>query len=905
MTYEEFTQRYTYNPSLDRIGNGKFGTFYKAYDNLLHREVTIKKVLTEANSFYPEAYYWSDFVFTINLKDEYEVLKRIPKHKNIAYYDEHYSFDGYEYAILPYQVETDLCDLMQQNLTMEQKESIALQLLDGLDFLHKHQIYGCFDPWNVLMIKTRDGFAPIITNLGVKPQVVNMSCEAFGLPRFINHQFYSYLCEHSDVEMYVIILYELFTGRILSKDAENKIDYSCSEPERAFAAKGLRELIERISDPWKEIISSFFSLVGGLNTQDIFDVINTYNSPELEVIEADVIQPDKNHPNAINGYTLQYQLGEGGMAEVWYAENKIGKKAAVKMLSPKFCGDGVIVARFENEARVMVRLEHPNIRQVYDYATVDGRPCIIMEYLEGNDLKSMMKLGYHFSDDELVKWWNQMAQALNYTHKMGVVHRDIKPSNIFIDNQGNVKLLDFGIAKNDDNAANTLTGSTMGTLLYMSPEQVKDPKQVTFKTDLYSLAVTFVHLISGRAPYDSTNSSNFEIQMNIVRKPLDISGLPQMWRAFLEPYLDKDSKNRPELTEFDGEKYGKPRKYPVFVDPSDPNENSNPHIPIEETVFDDVSYLHFSLSVTDSMSFQEAFEVARREIGVGGLFEWHGHICNTYNPDEWNTLSEKAKDGFWAAVHRTTTSLNPQASIERNGNDLVFTINGVSFVMKKVESGTFQMGATPEQGSDVSEDEKPVHTVKLSNYYMAETPVTQALWRAVMGQEAECEFKGADLPVDSVFQGEQLFDFLFKLYKKTEKMFRLPTEAEWEFAARGGNRSKGYKYAGSDDLSRVAWSEDNSGNKTHPVKQKMPNELGIYDMCGNVVEWCSDVYGKYDSAFQENPRGPLSDRAYDNYVARGGCWDFRDSACRVSFRFDTCITVKPCWFGLRLALSCE
>lgn len=253
----------------------------------------------------------------------------------------------------------------------------------------------------------------------------------------------------------------------------------------------------------------------------------------------------------INGFTLQRLLGVGGMAEVWYAENKIGKKAAVKFLLSKFCEDENIVARFENEAKVMVELEHPNIRQVYDYDAIEGRPCILMEYLEGNDLKGMMKQGVRFTDDELVKWWNQMVEALNYTHALGVVHRDIKPSNIFIDKLGNVRLLDFGIAKNNEGGTGTLTGSTLGTRIYMSPEQVKDPKRVDYRTDLYSLAVTFVHLLTGKAPYDSTTSSDFEIQLSIVTKPLDLSGLPEKWRAFLEPYLEKEPDKRPALRMFE------------------------------------------------------------------------------------------------------------------------------------------------------------------------------------------------------------------------------------------------------------------------------------------------------------------------------------------------------------------
>ena len=149
----------------------------------------------------------------------------------------------------------------------------------------------------------------------------------------------------------------------------------------------------------------------------------------------------------INGFVLKKLLGEGGMAEVWYAENEIGKAAAVKILNESLSHNEQIVERFHNEALVMVKLEHPNIRQVYGYGYIDNRHCIVMEYLEGEDLDALLKSGRKFTDEELQRWWNQTVDALNYTHAMGIVHRDIKPSNLFLDKNGNIKLLDFGIAK--------------------------------------------------------------------------------------------------------------------------------------------------------------------------------------------------------------------------------------------------------------------------------------------------------------------------------------------------------------------------------------------------------------------------------------------------------------------------
>lgn len=252
----------------------------------------------------------------------------------------------------------------------------------------------------------------------------------------------------------------------------------------------------------------------------------------------------------INGFELKKLLGKGGMAEVWYAENEIGKPAAVKVLNENLASYPQIVERFHNEALVMVKLDHPNIRQVYGYGYIGNRHCIVMEYLEGEDLEALMKNGRRFTDDELHRWWDQTVDALNYTHAMDIVHRDIKPSNLFLDKRGNIKLLDFGIAKVKESISLTSTGAMLGTLMYMSPEQVKDTKNIDYRTDIYSLAVTFAQLISGNCPYDSNSSGDFEIRERIVYKPLDLSGLPANWKNFLTPYLEKEPENRPALCHF-------------------------------------------------------------------------------------------------------------------------------------------------------------------------------------------------------------------------------------------------------------------------------------------------------------------------------------------------------------------
>ena len=232
-----------------------------------------------------------------------------------------------------------------------------------------------------------------------------------------------------------------------------------------------------------------------------------------------------------------------------------------------------------------------------------------------------------------------------------------------------------------------------------------------------------------------------------------------------------------------------------------------------------------------------------------------------------------------------------------------YTVNGVEFDMVNVEGGTFIMGATDEQTSYALECEFPAHQVTLSSFQIGMTEVTQELWLAVMGTNPSRFTGDLQCPVEYV-KWIDCQEFINKLNELTGAHFRLPTEAEWEFAARGGNQSNGYRYAGSNNLSQVAWYKSNSSSKTHPVGKKAPNELGIYDMSGNVWEWCNDWYaGVYPDEAQTNPAGPDSNE-WDCKVYRGGGWEKEATFCRVSARANGSYNgffSKYNFLGLRLA----
>ena len=235
-----------------------------------------------------------------------------------------------------------------------------------------------------------------------------------------------------------------------------------------------------------------------------------------------------------------------------------------------------------------------------------------------------------------------------------------------------------------------------------------------------------------------------------------------------------------------------------------------------------------------------------------------------------------------------------------------YTVNGVTFNMVEVEGGTFQMGATLEQGENANDNEKPVHQVTLTGFNIGQTEVTQELWQAVMGTNPSKFNDNVNKPVETI-SWEDCQTFIATLNNLTGQNFRLPTEAEWEFAARGGMKSQGYKYSGSDDLNEIAWYNYNAyavGSSspdygTHAAATKAANELGLYDMTGNVWEWCQDWSGDYSAADQINPTGPETGT---NRVIRGGGWTNYPKLLRVAARTGYKPGFIGNFIGFRLAL---
>lgn len=511
--------------------------------------------------------------------------------------------------------------------------------------------------------------------------------------------------------------------------------------------------------------------------------------------------------------------------------------------------------KFRREAKRIFDIRNDHIVHVIDLFNANGTSYYVMDFIEGESLSVCVKRS-PLTEMEVRNVAVQLLDALGAVHTAGFYHLDVKPGNIMIDKVGHCTLIDFGASKQMDTMEHTsMTASGMAyTPGYAPPEQeMQRMKSIGPWTDFYAVGATLYNLLTGQRPpeLDPNATANND---RLFDYPKDVSiVMRQAISKMMNPSPHKRPKDVEQMKEM-----------------------------LEGSFIDEVA---------DTVTIQAPQNGKQSTL-----------------PSRQSSKSFKAtgihsKKRIWILGGVVALCMLVAFLFLLNGgkgkNDMVITVEGVSFKMVAVDGGVFTMGATPEQGYEINDNEKPAHDVSLDDFMIGETEVTQELWYAVMGNNPS-GFNGEHLPVENV-SWDDCQVFLRKLNAKTGKHFRLPTEAEWEYAARGGRNSHHTRYAGSDDLSSVGWYGDYDNGTTHPVAQKEPNELGLYDLSGNVYEWCqdclqNDYYGK--SPYQN----PCNENNSSCRVHRGGTWGSVPDRCRVAFRAIDKPNFKSHFIGLRLAL---
>ena len=597
-------------------------------------------------------------------------------------------------------------------------------------------------------------------------------------------------------------------------------------------------------------------------------------------------------------YRVERFLAAGGFGNTYLARDvQFDELVAIKeFFLASMCGRGdgsndVVISlvtkqkefeahreKMRKEAKRLRALQHPNIVKVRDLFDENGTTYYVMDFIPGQSLRSKLKQQHRpFSEAEVMqKLLPQLLDALETVHAEGIWHLDLNPANMMVDDQGKVVLIDFGASKqlHSVEGQSLSTSSVVAYTQGYAPAEQLNGKLEKFGpwTDLYALGGTLYNLLTNQNPPDYSeiidNANLFEEHMPSVSAPTI-----QLIKWLMSQGINHRPKSVAEVRGF--------LKSSASSQPDDS----------DKTILKKADTYAMGVKPQKKLSLIGVFKSVGRRKKL-----WMGVACGVVALlVGWGVYAYSRQNKNVDTPEPTPNEIKLDANLTPQQKT---AIDDLLSSMIKVEGGTFTMGATSEQGSDAYDDEKPTHNVTLSSFYLCKYEVTQALWQAVMGENPS-NLKGDNLPVEQV-SWDDCQTFITRLNNLTGKNFRLPTEAEWEYAARGGNRSRGYKYSGSNVLSDVAWYDDNSGDKTHPVGSKSPNELGLYDMSGNVREWCSDWYGTYSSTAQTNPTGSSSGSLR---VLRGGSWFSVARNCRSSSRHHDVPDGRFYLLGLRLALS--
>lgn len=570
----------------------------------------------------------------------------------------------------------------------------------------------------------------------------------------------------------------------------------------------------------------------------------------------------------IQSYELIEVIGQGGMGVVYKAKHiHLDEYFAIKRLWGQYVEDAKMMKLFLNGGKILRKLDHKNIVNVKDIFEFKGDYFIVMEYVPGNSLYTVIKKqSGAIKRSRAIQLFKQMLEGFVYLQSQTspVLHRDVKPGNILVTENDDIKITDFDIAKIYQESNQKIT-TMKGTPAYMSPEQIMSPSFIDIRADVYSLGMTFYEMLAGRLPFDSS-----------------IHGTPAAVRDFVindkvPPVSDFNNRISDELVKFVAKAIHKNREERFASAAEMLSEletlEKDGKLGPTETIEDPPEPILPPTLIVPEPKKRKWILLLSISIAMVIL----------------SVIAYLAITSKTAELPKETTGKVPPEVVHPPAKmleDMVF-----------VEAGTFIMGCDRNK-SDCGDDELPAHEVTLSSFFISKFEVTQKLWRSVMGNNPS-NVKGDNRPVVFV-SWKDAIEFCNKLSAKEglepaykidssgvscdlrSNGYRLPTEAEWEYVAKGGIKGKTFLYGGDNSIDAVAWYKSNSGGTIHEVGMKKANELGIYDLSGNVWEWCWDFYGSYKATNQNDPKGPIS---HANRVARGGSWNRDDKFCRTTNRY--------------------
>ncbi len=586
-------------------------------------------------------------------------------------------------------------------------------------------------------------------------------------------------------------------------------------------------------------------------------------------------------------YEITQLLGRGAMGEVYLAHHPvIGRDVAIKTIlgSAHLGGEGE--ERFRREAAAAGKLNHPNVVTLYDFDRDGETLYLVMEYIPGEDLEALIR-NRSLSHGEVLELLAQVCDGLGYAHRHGILHRDIKPSNVRVIRDEvslTAKIVDFGVARLESSNLTT-TGTVVGTVSYLAPEYIQSGKS-TIQGDLWAVGVMLYECLSGRKPFDGSNITTILFKIvSETPKPLElkeIEGISPSIRDVLLRVLAKEPAQRFPSAEALAQ---------ALRACKDPTWST----PVEE---------HTARLARKALDLQPEKPLPKSKSKKPVV--WAAAAVGVL------TLAG-AGVYFWPSQPKAVAPASPAKPAENPAFP-----HGMKFV--SIPPGSFRMGG------GVASDENPIHPVTLSHaFQMQSTPVTVAQFRIFAnetGSVTDAERVGNAWAQDEQGQWDELNGVSWRSpgFGQTEtcpvvcitwndakafiewlnrtdpgKGYRLPSEAEWEYACRAGSGHLRY-----GELSTVAWYRDTSGMQTHPVAQKAPNSHGLFDMLGNAWQWCEDRYGPYTENSKVDPKGSATG---EHRVLRGGSWFSDADACTAAARTKGLPDSRGNYVGFRLVCN--